>query len=103
METCGYKGLRMTPIFFTPAVLAIIIIHTVRCFLTNMKIQTHNNYSCLVNDKLMLTCSLMQLYVYGQTDLINNNVNKIALSDIEELIKFIPKFNTEYIRVYWEK
>ena len=68
--------------------------------LTNMKIQTHNNYSCLVNDKLMLTCSLMQLYVYGQTDLINNKVNKIALSDIEELIKFIPKFNTEYIRVY---
>ena len=51
----------------------------------------------------MLTYSLMQLYVYGQTDLINNNVNKIALSDIEELIKFIPKFNTEYIRVCWEK
>ena len=45
----------------------------------------------------------MQLYVYGQTDLINNNVKKIALSDIEELIKFIPKFNTDYIRVYWEK
>ena len=45
----------------------------------------------------------MQLYVYGQTDLINNNVNKIALSDIAELIQFIPKFNTEYIRVYWEK
>ena len=45
----------------------------------------------------------MQLYVYGQTDLINNNVNKIALSDIAELIKFIQKFNTEYIRVYWEK
>ena len=44
----------------------------------------------------------MQLYVYGQTDLINNNVNKIALSDIE-LIRFIPKFNTEYIGVYWEK
>ena len=65
-----------------------------------MKIQTFNNYSCLGHDKLMLTCSLMQLYVYGQTDLINNNVNKIALSDIEELIKFIPKFNTEYIRVY---
>ena len=45
----------------------------------------------------------MQLYVYGQTDLMNNNVNKIALSEIEELIKFIPKFNTEYIKVYWEK
>ena len=29
----------------------------------------------------------MQLYVYGQTDLMNNNVNKIALSEIEELIK----------------
>ena len=28
----------------------------------------------------------MQLYVYGQTDLMNNNVNKIALSEIEELI-----------------
>ena len=44
----------------------------------------------------MLTCSLMQLCVYGQTDLINNNVIKIALSDIAELIQFIPKFNTEY-------
>ena len=33
------------------------------------------------------------------TDLLNNNVNKIALSDIAELIQFIPKFNTEYIRV----
>ena len=67
-----------------------------------MKIQTFNNYSCLGHDKLMFTCSLMQLYVYGQTDLINNNVNKIALSDIE-LIKFIPKHNTEYKRVYREK
>ena len=45
----------------------------------------------------------MQLYVYGQTDLINNNVNKIALSDLPKLIKFIPKFTTEYIRVDWEK
>ena len=44
----------------------------------------------------MLTCSLIQLCVYGQTDLINNNVNTIALSDIAELIQFIPKFNTEY-------
>ena len=35
----------------------------------------------------------MQLYVYGQTDLMNNNVNKIALSEIEELIKFIPTRN----------
>ena len=46
----------------------------------------------------MLTCSLMQLYVYGQTDLINDNVNKIALSAIAELITFIPKFNM--VRVY---
>ena len=45
----------------------------------------------------------MQLYVYGQTDPINNNVNKLALSDIAELIQLIPKFNTEYIRVFWEK
>ena len=45
----------------------------------------------------------MQLYVFGQTDLINNIVNKITLSDIAERIRFIPKFNTEYIRVYWEK
>ena len=45
----------------------------------------------------------MQLCVYAQTNLINDNVNKIALSDIAELIQFIPKFNTEYIRVYWEK
>ena len=67
--------------------------------LTNMKIQTNNNDSCLGHDKLMLTCSLMQLYVYGQTDLINNNVNKTSA----ELNQFIPKFNTEYIRVYWEK
>ena len=65
-----------------------------------MKIQTYNNYSCLGHDELMLTCSLMQLYVYGQTDLINNNVSKIALSDIAELVQFIPKFNTEYIRMY---
>ena len=42
----------------------------------------------------------MQLCVYGQTDLINNNVNKIALSDMAELKQFIPKFDTEYIRVY---
>ena len=37
------------PIFFTPAVLAIIIIHTVRCFfrLADMKIQAFNNYSYL--------------------------------------------------------
>ena len=65
-----------------------------------MKIQTFNNHSCLGHDKLMLTCSLMRLYVYGQTDLINNNIKKIALSDIQELIKFIPKFNTEYKGVY---
>ena len=45
----------------------------------------------------------MKLYVYGQTDLINNNVNKIALSDITELVQFIPKFNTEYIGVNWGK
>ena len=45
----------------------------------------------------------MQVYVNGQTDLINNNVSKIALSDIAELIQIIPKSNTEYIRVYWEK
>ena len=34
--------------------------------LTNMKIQTYNNYSCLGHDKSMFTCSLMQLYIYGQ-------------------------------------
>ena len=45
----------------------------------------------------------MQLYVYGQTDLINNNVNKIVLSDITELVQFIQKFNTEYIGVNWGK
>ena len=45
----------------------------------------------------------MQLNVYGQTDLINNNVNKIALSDITELVQFIKTFNTEYIGVNWGK
>ena len=43
-------------------------------FLFNMS--NHLNYSCLGHNRLMLTCSLMQLYVYGQTDLMNNNVNK---------------------------
>ena len=83
-------------IFFTPTVLVIIIIHTYAVFFqpSYMKTQTYNNLSCLGHDKLMLTCSLMQLYVYGQTNQINNNVNKIALSDIAELIQFIPKFNS---------
>ena len=36
----------------------------------------------------------MQLFVYGLTAQIDDNVNKIALSDTAELIQFIPKFNT---------
>ena len=45
----------------------------------------------------------MQLYVYGHTDIMNNYANKIALSDVTELVQFIPKFNTEYIGVNWGK